>query len=130
MKHLQSHDHLSGEWIACDNPEVTDVIRWVEPIWSPQKKVRGKPDQIGEQQVTAELIKIGEFFDLLVIEVEQIVTGTKPPLRELAVKAGDRVHRKEVSVVERGKCERQLWIDEEARTFFLETEIYKGKKKR
>ncbi len=130
MKQLQSHDHLSGEWSPCDEPEITDVIRWTEPIWSPKKKVRGKPDQIGEQMVTGEVLKSAhDFIELLVLDVEQIVTGTKPPLRELAVKPGDRVRRKADSVLGRGQCERQLWIDEEARTFFLETEVYKNKRR-
>ncbi|MCE9507796.1 MAG: hypothetical protein K8R48_05700 [Alphaproteobacteria bacterium] len=100
-------------WIHCPSPIVADVIRWHEPIWAAPTKKRGKPDQIGEQVVTAEVKALGDFLQLQVrtVEVLSLDDGAKPPP---GVKVGDSLRRKK-STIDRGDCHRLLWSDESAR---------------
>lgn len=92
-------------WTPCPSPVVADVIRWKEPIWAAPNKKRGKPDQIGEQILTAEVKALGDSLQLRVRTVETLsldAGATAPP----GVKAGDNVRRKK-STLERGECQKQ-----------------------
>ena len=120
MTHSDRQNHLTTDWIPCSDPVPADVIRWNEPIWSPIKKKRGKPDKIGEQTLTAEIISISESFALYVHTVEEIPDKGKFKFKELAVKPGDKIKRKNSSILEHGDCHRLLWKDEDARTFIIE----------
>lgn len=92
-------------WTPCAAPAVGNVIRWREPVWAPPNKKRGKPDQIGEQMITAQVTALGDVVQLLVQEVEilSIDDGVETPA---GVKEGDSIKRKATSL-ERGHCERQ-----------------------
>ncbi|MEZ0224468.1 MAG: hypothetical protein ACAH83_07945 [Alphaproteobacteria bacterium] len=92
-------------WTPCTSPAVADVIRWKEPIWAAPNKKRGKPDQIGEQILTAEVKALGDLLELHVraVEVLSLDAGVKAPP---GVKAGDNVRRKQ-STLERGECQKQ-----------------------
>lgn len=89
-------------WKPCPSPKPGDTIRWNEPLWAAHTKKRGIPDQIGEQQLTAEVLEAGETFQLKVTEVEILAVddGAQPPE---GVKVGDTVRRKPGSIA-RGDC--------------------------
>lgn len=92
-------------WTPCKAPAVKDVIRWTEPLWSAPTKKRGKPDQIGEQMVTAEVTAIGEVIELIVesIEVTAINEDVEAPLK---VTPGDAIRRKKTSI-DKGDCHKR-----------------------
>ena len=91
-------------WKPCPAPAVGDVIRWKEPLWAAPTQRRGKPDQIGEQLLTAEVKALGEVVQLEVREVEVLAVddGAQAPQ---GVKPGDSIKRK-TSTLERGDCQR------------------------
>lgn len=88
----------SEEWVPCKTPEKGDILRWDEPLFAPPTKKRGKPNKMGDQRVTAELLSTGEFYVLDVIEITK--TGGNGTLR---VKAGDQIRRKPSSIAQ-GNC--------------------------
>lgn len=89
------------KWIACKDPQVGDVLRWKEPIWAAPSKPRGKPDQIGEQAISAEVSAIGETIELIVHSAKKISEGDIA----MKVKAGDLIRRKPGSLV-KGQCQK------------------------
>ncbi len=120
---------FSEDWTPCggeDELMVGDIIKWNEPIWSPQKKKRGKPDSIGQQEVVAEILSFADNLYMFVHENGQIEDTIRGEARELGVKPGTKITRKPDSVFNRGNCQRLLWLDEETRDFHMET--LKGKK--
>lgn len=120
---------FSDDWVPCageDELMVGDIIKWNEPIWSPQKKKRGKPDSIGQQVVVAEILSFADNLYLFVHENEQTEETIRGQARELGVKPGTKITRKADSVFNRGDCHRLLWKDEDTRDFHMET--LKGKK--
>lgn len=92
---------MNKEWQACPEPQVSDIIRWDEPIWAAPNKPRGKPDKIGEQRIEAEVLSDGDVFELRVIAVEKLSGPDNEPLK---VKEGDMIRRKP-STIERGNCQ-------------------------
>ena len=92
-------------WTPCPAPAVGDTIRWKEPVWAAPTQKRGKPDQIGEQMLTAQVVSIGDVVGLQVktVEVLSLNPGAQPPA---GVKPGDHVRRKP-STIERGECQKQ-----------------------
>lgn len=108
-------------WTPCTAPIVADVIRWTEPIWSPPRKKRGKPDKIGEQILTAEVLAVGDFLQLHVRAVEKVFLEEGAGKHVLTVKTGDTIKRKK-STIERGKTERLLWSEESVRSRILSPE--------
>lgn len=105
-------------WVICAAPIVADVIRWSEPIWSPPRKKRGKPDKIGEQILTAEVLAVGEYFQLHVRAVEKVSLEEGAGKSTLTVKIGDTIKRKRATI-ERGNTERLLWSEESVRSKIL-----------
>ena len=87
------------DWIPCSKPKLGDTLRWNEPLWAAPHKPRGKPDKIGEQQITAELLTRSDLLEFKVIAVTKISDGDAP----LKVKAGDIIKRKKPSI-ELGLC--------------------------
>lgn len=74
------------------------MIRWVEPLFAPPSKARGKPNKMGDQRVTAHLLSVGEFYVLDVIEAIKISgSGT------VKVKEGGQIRRKPSSIA-MGDC--------------------------
>ncbi len=93
----------ANKWELCPEPEIGDTLKWNEPLWAEPNKPRGKPDKIGEQKITATLIKAGDVFELKVLEVEKI----SPPDAIIKVKEGDSIRRKKTSI-ERGACHKKV----------------------
>jgi len=89
----------NDEWIPCKDPIEGDMIRWVEPLFAPPSKARGKPNKMGDQRVTAQLLATGEFFELEVIEAIKISGGGT-----IKVKAGDKIRRKKSTIIDLGDC--------------------------
>lgn len=90
------------QWVVCQKPELGDVIRWNEPLWAAPNKPRGKPDKIGEQEITAQLIAMGEILNLKVSSVKKISTDDAV----LKVKEGDEIRRKRTTI-EQGMCHKK-----------------------
>lgn len=86
------------EWVKCSTPEVSDTLRWNEPIWAPPTRARGKPDKMGEQRITATLLASGEFMEFEVLAVEKVSGGGKT-----RVQIGDQIRRKP-STLTLGNC--------------------------
>ncbi len=85
-------------WIKCPAPAVGDILRWVEPLFAPPTKKRGKPNKMGDQKVTAELLSIGEFYELHVLDVIKIAGGGT-----VKVKPDEQIRRKATSIA-MGDC--------------------------
>lgn len=83
----------SEEWIPCKTPEVGDMLRWDEPLFAPPSKARGKPNKVGDQRVTAELLAVGEVYVLDVHEVTK--TGGSGLVR---MRTGEQIRRKASSI--------------------------------
>lgn len=91
-------------WKPCSQPKAGDTLMWNEPVWAPPNKKRGKPDQIGQQLVTAEVVEVGDPVQLRVASVEilSIDEGVEAPQN---MKEGDIIRRK-LSSLERGDCQK------------------------
>jgi len=87
------------QWVLCPQPEIDDTLRWNEPLWAAPNKPRGKPDKIGEQQITAQLTGIEDTLQFTVISVKKMDAGNAP----LKVKESDTIKRKK-STLELGDC--------------------------
>ncbi len=87
------------EWTLCDKLDIGDILRWNEPLWAAPNKPRGKPDKIGEQQITAQLMSSAELLSLKVLNVEKISTDEAV----LKVKIGDDIRRKKATL-QQGLC--------------------------
>lgn len=87
------------EWTPCKKPATGDILRWNEPLWAAPNKPRGKPDQIGEQQIIAKLIAKDEVLNLKVLSVQKLSNGEAV----LKVKEGDDIIRKKTTLT-KGLC--------------------------
>lgn len=92
-------------WITCPEPSVADTIRWKEPLWAAPNKARGKPDKIGEQMITGEVITIGELIELRVTNVERLSLNEGVTDAISKVKISDAIRRKPESI-KRGECQK------------------------
>ena len=90
-------------WAPCSNPEIGDTLKWNEPLWAAPNKPRGKPDKIGEQEITAQLIATQGVLEFKVISVKKISSGDA----ELKVQENDHIKRKK-STIEQGFCHKFL----------------------
>jgi hypothetical protein len=90
------------KWVPCPRPQAGNTLRWDEPLWAPPTKPRGKRDKIGEQQITAELISLGELLELKVISVKKLSSGDAP----ITVKEGDEIKRRQSSIA-KGSCHKR-----------------------
>lgn len=90
-------------WTACPHPKVGDTLKWREPLWAAPNKPRGKPDQIGEQEIIAQLVRAHEVLEFKVIAVEKTSTGDAP----LKVKKDDMIKRKD-STLEKGNVQKLI----------------------
>lgn len=94
------------KWIPCDKPKLNDVLRWNEPLWAEPNKPRGKRDKIGEQQITAELIKRTDFLEFKVISAEKTSDGDAP----IKVAKDDVIKRKKTTI-EMGDCHALIVVE-------------------
>ena len=95
------------EWTPCSTPEVSDTLRWREPLWAKPNKPRGPRDKIGEQLVTAYLLAIDETAELRVIEVKRLslIEGAKD---EASTVKKDDLIRRRISSIQMGDCHKLL----------------------
>lgn len=103
LQHGNDYMSENQEWILCPKPVVGDILRWNEPLWAPPNKPRGKPDKIGEQQISAQLMNMGEFLEFRVLSVKKL----SPAAALLKVKEGDDIRRKKTTL-EQGSCHKRL----------------------
>lgn len=108
------------QWISASEGFIqADVIRWTEGIYEKRRRKHAKSPRIGERQVTAEVLEVedDEWLKLLVrqcVIIKDDHAGSRlPPL-----KIGEQIKRAR-KTVERGKPERMLWSDEDARKLVL-----------
>lgn len=87
------------KWIPCPTHKIGDTLKWNEPLWAAPNKPRGKRDQIGEQEIIADLVGIVDFLELKVQSVKKLSSDDTP----LSVKAGDYIKRKQSSI-DKGEC--------------------------
>jgi hypothetical protein len=93
-------------WTKCPSPKPKDLIRWTEPLWAAPTKKRGKPDQIGTQQITAEVLSTNDGATLSVHEVEVLSIDEGAEGSGSSVTRGDTIRRK-LESLQRGDCHKQ-----------------------
>lgn len=103
LQHGNDYMSENQEWVLCQEPATGDILRWNEPLWAKPNKPRGRPDKIGEQQITATLVTIGNLLEFKVLSVTKLSPGEAP----LKVKEGDNIQRKKTSI-EKGACHKRL----------------------
>lgn len=94
-------------WVSCPAPDVSDIIRWREPIWDKPNKPRGKRDKIGEQLVTAKVITTGEPAELQVITVKCLSLAGGKKDEPSKIRENDMIRRK-MSSIKNGECQKLL----------------------
>ena len=95
----------------------SDVVEWVEAIWSPNKFKKRKSRPWGKQKVVAQIASIeGEFVKLTVLKaaVRENIIGCE--LRPH--KVGTTITKKRSTLV-RGNPERLHWSEEDVRAALL-----------
>lgn len=90
-------------WEPCSKPKLGDSLRWNEPLWAAPTKPRGKRDQIGEQQIIAELLVRTTHLEFKVISATKTSGGDA----EISVQPGDMIKRKKTSI-EKGDCHKLM----------------------
>lgn len=96
----------------------SDVVEWVEAIWSPNKSRRRKKSRPwGKQKVVAQITSIeGDYMKLAVLKASVIENNVGTELRPH--KAGTTITKKRSTLI-RGNPERLLWSEEEVRIALL-----------
>jgi hypothetical protein len=96
----------------------SDVVEWVEAIWSPNKSRRKKKSRPwGKQKVVAQIASIeGEFVKLTVLKAAVIENIVGSELRPH--KTGATITKKRATLL-RGEPERLLWSEEDVRAALL-----------
>ncbi len=87
------------EWTPCAQLQIGDTLKWSEPLWAAPNKPRGKRDKIGEQEIIAQLMVVGDLLEFKVINVKKTSDGEAP----ITVKENDDIRRK-ASSLEKGNC--------------------------
>ena len=101
------------EWIPFEGEFLeSDVIRWTEAIWAPNRKKKQKRPW-GTQEVTGQITAIdGDFITLKVMKAEirdnNIAKTLKPH-------PADAIIKKKRQTLLKGSPQRLLWSDEGAR---------------
>ena len=96
----------------------SDVVEWVEAIWSPNKtRKRKKSRPWGKQKVIAQIAAIdGDFVKLIILKAhitENIIGSELRPH-----KVGSTITKKRSTLL-RGEPERLLWSEEDVRAALL-----------
>lgn len=95
----------------------SDVVEWVEAIWSPKKYKRGKSRPWGKQKVVAQIASIeGDFVKLTVLKAAVIENIIGSELRPH--KVGTTIIKKRQTLL-RGNPERLHWSEEDVRAALL-----------
>jgi hypothetical protein len=96
----------------------SDVVEWVEAMWSPNKFKKRKSRPWGKQKVVAQIASIeGEFVKLTVMKAAVIENIVGSELRPH--KVGTTITKKRSTLL-RGHPERLHWSEEEVRAALLE----------
>ena len=99
----------------------SDVVEWVEAIWSPKKTRRKKSRPWGKQKVTAQITHIdGDYLKLTVLKAAVIENVIGSELRPH--KVGMTITKKRATLL-RGNPERLHWSEEDVRTALLSHSI-------
>ena len=93
--------NLIEKWEICKDPQKGNKIKWIEPLWAAPNKPRGKRDKLGNQEITAIIISIGETFELKVVSINKVSLGDAL----LTVKKDDLITRKQSSI-QKGNCDK------------------------
>ena len=97
----------------------SDVVEWVEAIWSPNKSRRRKAKLLrwGKQKVVAQIASIdGDFVKLTVLKAAVIENIIGSELR--SHKVGTTITKKRATLL-RGNPERLHWSEEDVRNALL-----------
>lgn len=95
----------------------SDVVEWVEAIWSPNKFKKKKSRPWGKQKVVAQITHIeGEYVKLTVLKAAVIENILGSDLRPH--KAGSTITKKRATLL-RGNPERLHWSEEDVRKALL-----------
>ncbi len=96
----------------------SDVVEWVEAIWSPNKFKKRKSRPWGKQKIVAQIAHIeGDFVKLTVLKAAVIENIIGSELRPH--KVGTTITKKRSTLL-RGNPERLLWSEEDVRAALLE----------
>lgn len=95
----------------------SDVVEWIEAIWSPNKFKKKKSRPWGKQKVVAQIASIeGDFVKLTVLKASIIENIIGSELRPH--KVGATITKKRSTLL-RGEPERLLWSEEDVRAALL-----------
>ncbi len=95
----------------------SDVVEWVEAIWSPNKSRKKKSRPWGKQKVTAQIASIdGDFVRLTVLKAAVIENVIGSELRPH--KVGTTITKKRQTLL-RGNSKRLHWSEEDVRNALL-----------
>lgn len=116
-----SCEHNASKWrsilLGSDFLE-SDVVEWVETIWSPKRTRRKKAYPWGKQKVTAQISSIeGVYLKLTVLKSEIMENNA---IKELIPHKVGTVITKKQSTLLRGNPERLLWSEEGVRANLME----------
>ena len=95
----------------------SDVVEWVEAMWSPNKSRKKKSRPWGKQKVVAQITSIdGDFVKLTVLKAAVIENIIGSELRPH--KVGTTITKKRQTLL-RGNPERLHWSEEEVRALLI-----------
>lgn len=95
----------------------SDVVEWVEAIWSPNKSRKKKSRPWGKQKVIAQIASIdGDFLKLTVLKASVIENIIGSELRPH--KVGTTITKKRQTLL-RGNTERLHWSEEDVRAALI-----------
>lgn len=96
----------------------SDVVEWIEGIWSPNKFRKRKSRPWGKQKVVAQVASIeGDFVKLTVLRAAVVENLVGSELRPH--KVGTTITKKRSTLL-KGNPERLLWSEEEVRRALLQ----------
>jgi hypothetical protein len=104
-------------WKPADSGLIeADVVRWTEAIWGPSRR-RKRRLPWGKQQVTGQITALeGDSLSLKIMEAKIVETNIGA---ELKPHKPGTIIRKKRSTLLKGRPERLLWSDEDARNSAL-----------
>lgn len=117
-----------AEWISCGRGFIAaDVVKWREGIWDKRGPGKGRVIRVGDRLMIAEVLEEAdeEGWCLLLVR-ECVVLESTLKRDKAAVKRGDEITRREATIL-KGKPQRMLWSDEEARALVTGSKFHRRK---
>jgi len=98
-----------------------DVIRWTEGIFNPQRRMKTKPERLGQRLVAAEVLEKGRDWVHLEVRHCELIAFRSGDLPEamFLLRAGTTMKRRP-STIAKGAPERLAWSDERARSILIQ----------